>query len=348
MIPLFTTLPTSAFWRPAVAEAGPFALDGLYQPKFTVTRASAVATAGSCFAQHVGAALRDAGLAVLDVEPPPPGLDAATARSFGFGLYSARYGNIYTAAQMRQLVQDSLNLTLRPGTIWTRDGRHFDALRPAVEPLGCDTASEVQALRRFHLTRLQDLFTRCEVFVFTLGMTETWLDRDTCTVFPTAPGVLADPEPAQQIGFHNTTFAEVLADLHAIRDLLHRFNPQIRMILTVSPVPLTATVSGRHVLSATSASKAILRAAVDEFARDLPDVDYMPSYEIITHPAARGRFFAANLRSVTAEGVGLVMSQFLAAHNLATLPKAPSPTPPEAESAQDVICEEALAEAFAK
>ena len=365
MSTIFETLPPAAFWRPAVAEAavadaggaGTIDLSGLFQPKFPVTRDSAVATAGSCFAQHVGHALRGAGLNVLDVEPAPPGLDPSTARSFGFNLYSARYGNIYTAAQMRQLLQDSLGQTLHPNTIWTRDGRHYDALRPSVEPTGCDSPDEVMALRRFHLTRVQDLFTRCALFVFTLGMTESWVDAATGTVFPTAPGVLADPAAGHQIGFHNFGFAQVLADLHAIRDLLHRYNPATRMILTVSPVPLTATASGRHVLTATTASKAVLRAAVDEFARDLPDVDYVPSFEIINHPAARGRFFAANLRSVTQDGVDLVMRHFLAAHLLAPLPLSPEthintetdPASPDSacpDSASELICEEALAEAF--
>ncbi len=86
----YSALPSQAFWRPAVAEAGPFALSGLIAPRFPLTRDMAVATAGSCFAQHVGRALRGAGLNVLDVEPAPPGLDPDTARRFGFGLYSAR------------------------------------------------------------------------------------------------------------------------------------------------------------------------------------------------------------------------------------------------------------------
>ena len=344
MTTIFDTLPDSAFWRSGVVSGGPFDLTGLFQPKFPVTRDVAVATAGSCFAQHVGHALRGAGLAVLDVEPAPEGLDPATARSFGFNLYSARYGNIYTAAQMRQLLQDTLELTLRPAAIWTRQGRFYDAIRPGVDPDGCASRSEVQALRHFHLTRLQDLFARAALFVFTLGMTEGWRDA-IGTVYPTAPGVIADPPEA--VTFHNFTFAEVVADLHAIRALLHHFNPAIKLLLTVSPVPLTATVSGRHVLAATTFSKAILRAAVDEFARDLADVDYVPSYEIINHPAARGRFFAANLRSVTQEGVDLVMGQFLAAHGLRVLPAvaATKATPPD-DPASDLICEEALAEAF--
>ena len=358
MSDLFATLPPSAFWRPGVVENGPFGLAGLIQPKFPVTRESAVATAGSCFAQHVGRALRRAGIAVLDVEPAPRGLDAATAQAYGFGLYSGRYGNIYTARQLHQLLDDCGTETLRTEAVWQRDGRFFDALRPSVEPDGCASAAEVSALRRFHLGRLRGLFERTQLFVFTLGLTETWADAATGTVFPSAPGVIAEPPLGRDVRFHNLSYTEVLGDLAAARKLLRQFNPALRMILSVSPVPLTASVSGRHVLVANSASKAILRAAADEFSSTHPDVDYVPSYEIITHPAARGRFYADNLRSVTQAGVDLVMATFLQAHSLDTQPPQPSlggEGSPQADDTTDpqahdeaLVCEEALVEAFLK
>jgi hypothetical protein len=345
MATVFDHLPPSAFWRSGVADSGPFGLSDLFQPRFPVTRDMAVATAGSCFAQHVGRALRGAGLAVLDVEPAPPGLDNPAA--YGFGLYSGRYGNIYTARQLRQLLQDTTTGHLRPQAIWHRDGRPHDALRPGIEPGGFASVDELRHLRAFHLHRLRDLFTRTELFIFTLGMTEAWVDA-TGTVFPTAPGVIADPPPGQPITFHNFTYPEILQDLTAARDLLHAFNPNMRLLLSVSPVPLTATASGRHVLAATTGSKATLRAVAADFTAAHPDTDYVPSYEVITHPAARGRFFAPNLRSVTQEGVDLVMAQFLHAHNLAPLPAPPSHTPPHTTDPDALICEEALAEAFLK
>ena len=90
--------------------------------------------------------------------------------------------------------------------------------------------------------------------------------------------------------------------------------------------------------------------AADEFAATHEDVDYFPSYEIVTNPAARGRFFRPNLREVTPEGVEAVMSCFLAAHGLANQPR-PRPAAVAAsasEQAEDVICEEILLEASRK
>ncbi|MEZ4433235.1 MAG: hypothetical protein R3F65_12570 [bacterium] len=64
----------------------------------------------SCFAQHVGPALRAGGFDLLDVEPPPPALPAEHHARFGYGLYSARHGNIYTARQLRQIAEQALGV----------------------------------------------------------------------------------------------------------------------------------------------------------------------------------------------------------------------------------------------
>ena len=66
-----------------------------------------IATAGSCFAQHIGRALRGRGLGYLDLEPPPAFLTEDEANRLGYGLYSCRYGNIYTVRQLLQLFQEA-------------------------------------------------------------------------------------------------------------------------------------------------------------------------------------------------------------------------------------------------
>jgi len=105
-------------------------------------------------------------------------------------------------------------------------------------------------------------------------------------------------------GLYYDSEAEFVETLRAV-------NPRAKLILTVSPVPLAASASGNHVLPATIYSKSALRAAAQEAAEDLENVFYFPSYEIITGPQARGRFFAEDLREVTEKGVEHVMRVFL-------------------------------------
>lgn len=93
--------PPRSFWRSGVAARDIAAAEDLFRPKFPITRDQRIATAGSCFAQHISRHLRARGYRVLDMEPAPRGLTGAAAQAFGFDLYSARYGNIYAVRHLR-------------------------------------------------------------------------------------------------------------------------------------------------------------------------------------------------------------------------------------------------------
>ena len=349
----YSGLPARAFWRSAVAEADPSHLRDICRPRFAIAPGLPIATAGSCFAQNLRAPFRAAGLDVLDAEPAPRGLSGAEAARFGYGLFSARYGNIYTVRQFCQLLADARDQAIDRGAVWRRGGRYFDALRPSVEPGGLASADEVLAHRRHHLGRVQAMVKSAGLVVFTLGLTETWVDAGSGRVYPTAPGVMADPPEGTAIRFHSHTVSEVVADLALLMAALRAANPAVRLLLTVSPVPLTATASDQHVLVATTYSKSTLRAVAGDVAAGNPLVDYFPSYEIITAPPFAGQFFAANKRSVLAEGVDHVMRMFFAgqAGRFGAEPEAPAATAGlvvESDDGEDgVVCEEALLNAFA-
>lgn len=344
-------LPARAFWRSAVAEADRALFPGLYVPKVKVNHATRIATAGSCFAQHIGTYLRLAGCDVLDTEPAPKGMTEDTARTFGYGLYSARYGNIYTARQLRQLLEEVLAAKPETCEVWTKGARFVDALRPTIEPEGLGSSAEVRAHRAQHLARVAPMLLEADVFVFTLGLTECWADQATGRVYPVCPGVAGgDFDPARH-EFVNFTHAEVLDDLETIMGLLRQFNPDMQLLLTLSPVPLTATAGPNHVLAATTYSKSVLRAAIGQFVAQTPGADYFPSYEIITAPASGGPWFESNMRAVRTEGVEKVMVIFFQAHGLLEEAvgdaEAKATTVPD-DLDDDLICEDLLLQAFAK
>ena len=93
----YENLAAEAFWRTGVLDCHPLRPDALYTKKFEIAADDRVATAGSCFAQHIAKAMRSCGIGVLDVEPAPKGLPAGVWGKYGFGMYSGRYSNIYTA-----------------------------------------------------------------------------------------------------------------------------------------------------------------------------------------------------------------------------------------------------------
>ena len=351
MLSPYENLAPQAFWRTGVVDQAPDSIAEIYCKKFPIDRSTRIATAGSCFAQHIARHMRARGFSVMDVEPRPPGLRPKVAAQFGYKIYSARYGNIYTARQLKQLAQEAFGAFTPSNAIWEKDGRYYDALRPSVEPTGLSSPEVVADHRTYHLAQVRRLFCEADLLIFTLGLTETWAHRSSGTVYPTAPGTVAGTYDPSEYEFHNLTFQEIYGDLCEFFDLLKSHNPNLRLLLTVSPVPLTATASGEHVLRATVYSKSVLRAVAGQLYQENDDIDYFPSYEIVTSPLAKGAFFEANLRSVRNEGVEAVMKTFFAAHEQDggeenSQPHVAKSVPLSRDD--DVICEDILLDAFAR
>jgi len=347
----YEDVPKRGYWRSGVAQQDPLAIEGIYRRKFRISRRDAIATAGSCFAQHIARHLRSRKFNVMQYEPAPRGMSAELAKTYGFGIYTCRYGNIYTAAQMLQLAREAFAISVPQDRVWERNGRFFDAQRPNVEPGGFDTAEQVLRAREGHLAYVRQMLLEMDVFVFTFGLTETWAHKESGTVYPTAPGTIAGSFDDDAYEFQNHRHGRVLGDFVKLKRLLKRERSKpLKSIVTVSPVPLTATASGQHVLAASTYSKSVLRGVAGELFETYRDVDYFPSYELITAPATRGMFFEPNMRSVTESGVNTAMAAFLEQHD----PKGGAvkgkskPAKTAAVDEGDVVCEEVLLEAFQK
>ncbi len=339
-------LPASAFWRRSVAQVALQDVDPVGDVGFTIRPTDRVATAGSCFAQHIARHLRTAGFHFLVTETAHPVVPAEHAESFGYGLFTARYGNIYTARQLLQTFQRAHGLLVPEEDAWLDDGgRWIDPFRPQIQPGGYLTQAELEADRTHHLGCIRRAFEELDVFVFTLGLTESWSSRRDGMVYPLCPGVGGGTYDPGRHEFRNASAAEVRADLLSFIDLLRGVNPMARIILTVSPIPLVATASGQHVLTATTYAKSALRVAADEVSRQRPNVAYFPSFEIVTGNFSRGAYFSDDLRSVTEEGVEHVMRTFLRhyADGAAVAPQSSAAVDPHTERMKQlvkVVCDE--------
>lgn len=297
----YADLPDDAFWRTGVVDRLPEMPCPIPGKTFAMRAGARVATAGSCFAQNLGPFLNaSASAEFLQSEDIAPGQP----------VFSALYGNIYTMRQLLQLFEEAFSIASLDVAPWKRpDGRFVDPFRPFVEGEGFESQSDVADARSRHLTAVRRVFTDCDAFVLTLGLTEAWVAPDGTVVFPVAPGVVTD-DAAAAGEFHNFTYTEVICDLEAFVGRLGAINPAARIILSVSPVPLTATYSGEHVLVASCHSKAVLRAVCSEAVEHHANVFYFPSYDIISSHITEGRFFDHNRRTITADGVAHVMRVF--------------------------------------
>ena len=239
----YLNLPERQFWKLAIPDSVG-GLNNFYTKRFSID-GKKIATAGSCFAQEIAKGLRKNGYTVIDKEPSPKAIQirGEIENKFGYGLYSARHGNIYTARQLLQLTKEALGMLSPPSEsyIWKKKGRFYDAFRPNVEPNGLNSPDEVTSQREDHVKRFKSVLQDCDVFVFTLGLTETWVNKQYDLVYPTAPGTIAGNFDSELYRFHNFSFMEVYNDLTEFFKLARSFNEGMKFILTVSPVPLTAT-----------------------------------------------------------------------------------------------------------
>lgn len=208
-----------------------------------LTRSTRVATMGSCFATHIAERLQNRGI------------------------------NCFY-----KLIAEDVNSTYANRYLldWVADGAaddvttQFDALYGEEERLD------------FHRN-----LSACELFIFSLGVVTSFFDRESGQfVLQKGEGKgkgLAEGATLAELYVHrSTTLAENVANVRRTIDRLRTLNPGVKVVLTVSPVPLEGTYERRSAVLADCVSKSTLRLAAEEILRDGdPDIYYWPSFEMV-------------------------------------------------------------------
>lgn len=308
----YFNLPPSNWWKHAVANRSVDTINPHLHTTLKLDKKTRVGSAGSCFAQHISKALVERGFNYFVTENPPAHVPTAIAERYGYGVFSARYANIYTPLQLLQLIERAFEGRIPADQVWCdSDGRIYDLLRPRITPRGFSSHTEWEADHAQHLSSVQRLLQEMDVFIFTLGLTEAWLSKVDGIVYPTCPGCgsagVYDPD---KYGYHNFTVKETSEHLDNAISKIKQINPKIEIILTVSPVPLTASMEARHILQATTYSKSVLRVAAEEAVKKHNNVHYFASYELITATCQTNTFFEEDRRTVTPFGIDYVMNCF--------------------------------------
>ncbi|PXX88880.1 GSCFA domain-containing protein [Marinobacter vulgaris] len=348
----YVGLAAQQFWKNSAGIKNYRELDPVSTPNFKIMPDEKIVTAGSCFAQHVARFMSGSGYNHFIVEKAHPILSQEIAIQHNYGLFSARYGNIYTARQLKQLLLRAYGQFSPIDSCWLSSCGSFvvDPFRPQIQPRGYVSSEELTVDRNHHFSCIRTAIKEMDVFIFTLGLTEAWVDKRDGAVFPLAPGVVAGEYDPGKVDFINFDEAETFEDLKFSLKFIRRINPEVKIILTVSPVALNATYEPRDVLLSTVWSKAILRIAAEKAIKEFSNCVYFPSYEIITSPHVRGNYFAPDCREVTRDGVEHVMALFLRHFTAAEVEVCETIKPADVEESNhlgdmedkvEVLCDEA-------
>jgi len=292
----YQDLDETKFWRTAIASRAAYEQYGdLWQPKNEFTRESKIVASGSCFAQHVG---RWLSYNKFDFQSS----ELDDKHNFSFAT-----GNIYTPALLKQWLQMALGQINLDHVYDEIDGKFIDLLRPSIQTEGYETLEALLEDRQKALDEILEKVKGADIFIFTLGLTESWVHTDGI-IYAMCPGTMNGRFDADNHHFKNFNFEETYAAMEDALALVRSANKGVKFLLTVSPVPLTATASEDHVLCATVYSKSVLRSCAGLLKKTHEDVDYFPSYELITTHPDNVEFFEANRREVTTTGVSYVMA----------------------------------------
>lgn len=145
------------------------------------------------------------------------------------------------------------------------------------------------------LTEMRDRVQEEDLFIFTLGLAVCWFDKNN-----DLPVLNADPRNLENLEWRLIGAADNEAALAFIVDALRQLNPNIKIVLTVSPVPLNRSPGYASTVAADCISKSTLRVAVHDYLAKRPEgVFYWPSFEIV-------RWLGAHLPPVFGEEDGLL------------------------------------------
>ena len=237
---------------------------------------------GSCFSDNIGAKLRDA---MMQVEVNP------------FGTI---FNPLSIAGAINKIIDDEtiagIELFMSNG-VWNCYDFHSRF----------SMASKEAALERMNrsISTAHEHLAQCKSLVVTLGTAVVYRRRDTGEVVSNCHKV-----PQLEFTRRLASVDEITGALNATVERLHEFNPELRIIFTVSPI--------RHIadgLEMNSLSKAVLRVAINNVVRSHKEwVSYFPAFEIVIDDLRDYRFYTADMVHPTDVAIEYIWQTFQATY----------------------------------
>lgn len=247
-----------------------------FTPTFTFSKADRIMTIGSCFAREMEHRLASLGfdLPMKAVVLPPEERATKTENDIisKFTVQSIENELVWVSGRPPP-APEKLFLQVGEG-LW-----HDPQLVNNAHPASIERVGERRAM-------VQDAFRQlpsCRIVIITLGLAEAWFDQETQLYLNTAPPLPAIRRDPGRFSLDVLDYDEIFSSLERIYALLSEHgHPDFKVLITVSPVPFKATFTGEDAITANTYSKSVQRAACQAFVARHENVDYFPSYEIVT------------------------------------------------------------------
>lgn len=272
----------------------PYPLDSIiqdFQSKPFVTKNTKTIVMGSCFAQHINRWLK----------------------TNGYGCLEHVWGVIYTPKSISQIIQYSFerNSWDPAEPFWIMEGKYYFPYLKADDHkgpkyLGEDESSALQAIED-HFKQSAELLKEAELVIWNIGITELWRNKEDQLSFYALPFPQLFNQDRHE--FYNLNYDDVLNILDYSITTLKEFNPQVKIIFSIEPVPLSFSFQqhmGPYV--ATQYAKSVTTAAAMALVETHEDVFYLPAYEIIRND--HKKYYGPDGRHINEDGLDAIMKAY--------------------------------------
>lgn len=238
---------------------------------------SRIVTLGSCFAEVMGRRLADHKVNVLN-------------NPFGTIFNPVSVGKLLTMA-FNGTAPDENRYVQRDG-VWF----HYDFH----SSLWARTRADLRDTLLSRLAQTADAVRRADFMLLTLGTAVVYRHIETGKVVANCHKM-----PAALFEKYLYTYEYLLDDMKRLLKTLHKANPKLRLLLTVSPVRHT-----RDTLPLNSVSKSTLRVLAHELEVWNDWVHYFPAYELMVDDLRDYRFYEADLIHPNAQAHDYMFAKF--------------------------------------
>jgi tetratricopeptide (TPR) repeat protein len=135
------------------------------------------------------------------------------------------------------------------------------------------------------------------VFILTLGVAPAFFDRATGDFVLPRPSALNSRVLAEKYRYRTTSVQENVDNVLYLINFVRSISPKIKIVVTVSPVPLVASFEYESAVQADCLSKSTMRLVAHEVVHnsDVSDIVYWPSFEVFRWAGSNAsNFYAAD------------------------------------------------------
>lgn len=242
-----------------------------------ITLKNPILTIGSCFADAMGSRLKN----------------------FKFQTLVNPFGTVYNPISLHELLQRSVHKQALPANSFLqRDEVYYN-----YNLHSSFSSTQKEALTRQVQTTLEsilDFLKKTDVLMITYGTAWVYERKDTGEMVNNC-----HKQPSALFMKRLLTQQEIVDSFRTLRSVLQDIRPNLRIILTLSPV--------RHIkdtLELNSVSKALLRSSCYQLSTEFSNVEYFPAYELLMDDLRDYRFYTSDMLHPSEEAEEYIWQKF--------------------------------------